>query len=132
MIPSVAGPTVDAGGGALNERFGAAAAGAAVAGDLEPATEPDIDEMAYATTFVLMRGARSTPKGLDEAEADRRLAAIGDNRTPPAVEPGPWTHLRTALLSPFAGITVPAYTRCITATDHTANKPEPATRRSTK
>lgn len=65
---------------------------------------PDLDELATASAFTVWRSVRSTPKGLTEAEADLRLAGLGENALTPTVEVRAGAQLRTALASPFAGM----------------------------
>ncbi|MCO1655442.1 magnesium-translocating P-type ATPase [Pseudonocardia humida] len=69
-----------------------------------PRPAVDAEDLAEAPPLVVLRRTLSSLKGLDEADAERRLARHGDNAPTPTRDPGLGAHLRTAVGSPFAGM----------------------------
>jgi Mg2+-importing ATPase len=69
-----------------------------------PATGTTMRELAGAAPLVVLRRLSSSPKGLTEAEATRRLHRHGENRPEGTVEPRWWAQAGAALRSPFVAL----------------------------
>ncbi len=71
---------------------------------MRPASRAAHDSAAGASVFELFGALASSPRGLTEDEASRRLATVGENRLPTDRPPTSIDRLRTALGSPFVAL----------------------------